>query len=75
MTNISAAEIAKMTAREVASLADLDRWSVRDEGFRRQEVAEKALAAAKRALARAEAAMAEAAAIINAAEAEARRAA
>jgi predicted metal-dependent hydrolase len=75
MTKLSATDLAKMTAREVADLADLDFHAVRDEGFRRQALAEKKLAKAKKALEAAQNEMKAAEAIILAAFAEQRRAA
>jgi hypothetical protein len=75
MTNLNAADLQKMTASEVASLADLDFYAVRDEGFRRQAAAEAKLAKIRKQLANAEREMAEAGAIITAALSEQRRAA
>jgi len=75
MTELNAADLQKMTASEVASLADLDFYAVRDEGFRRQALAEAKLAKLRKQIANAEREMAEAGVIINAALAEQRRAA
>ena len=72
---LNAADLAKYTAAEVASLADVDFYAVRDEGFRRQTAAEKKLAKLQKQLAAAQREMAEAAAIIEAAFAEQRKAA
>jgi len=59
-----------MTAYEVSNLADLDFYAVRNEGFRRQDEAEKKLARLQKQIAKAQAEMADAANIINAALAE-----
>ena len=75
MTNLNAADLQKMTAVEVAGLSDLDFYSVRDEGFRRQAMAEAKLAKLRKQIANAEREMSEAGLIINAALAEQRRAA
>lgn len=68
-------ELAKMTAYEVANLADLDFYAVRDEGFRRQAAAEKKLDRLQKQIAKAQAEMAEATSIIEAAFVEQRKAA
>lgn len=72
---LNASDLAKMTAYEVASLADVDFYSVRNEGFRRQNAAEKKIAKLRKQLAAAEAEMTEAGAIIEAAFREQARAA
>lgn len=69
-TALTASDLKTYSAREVASLADLDKWAVRDEGFRRQELAEKKLAKLRKQIAAAELEMAEAHIIINAANAQ-----
>jgi hypothetical protein len=66
-------DLATYTAAQVASLADVDFYSVRDEGFRRQDVAEKKMASLMKQLAKARQMQADAELIINAAEAEWRR--
>ena len=75
MTNLNPADLQKMTAHEVANLADLDFYTVRDEGFRRQAIAEAKLARLQKQIAKAQAEMAEAAVIITAALHEQNRAA
>jgi hypothetical protein len=70
MTNLNAADLQKMTAREVANLADLDHYSVRDEGFRRQTEAEKKIAKLMKQLEKAQAEQEAARVIIEAAYAE-----
>ena len=70
MDNLNAADLQKMTANEVAGLADLDFYAVRDEGFRRQAAAEKKIAKLQRQMAAAQAEMAAAGKIISAALAE-----
>jgi hypothetical protein len=70
MDTLNAADLQKMTAAEVAGLADLDFYAVRDEGFRRQELAEKKIAKLKKQLAAAQAEMESAGKIITAALAE-----
>jgi len=67
MTNLNPTDLQKMTASEVANLADLDFHAVRDEGFRRQANAEAKVARLQKQLARAQSEMAEAATIIHAA--------
>lgn len=75
MTGLNANDLQKMTASEVAGLADLDFYAVRDEGFRRQALAEAKLAKLRKQIANTEREMAEAGAIITSALAEQRRAA
>lgn len=41
---LNAKDLATYTAQQVASLADVDAYAVRDEGFRRQTAAEKKIA-------------------------------
>lgn len=65
MTNLNANDLMKMTAREVAGLADLDAYAVREEGFRRQTLAEKKLARLAKQIAKAKAEMEEAGTIIT----------
>lgn len=65
MTNLNANDLMKMTAREVAGLADLDAYTVREEGFRRQTLAEKKLARLAKQIAKAKAEMEEAGVIIT----------
>jgi len=67
MTSLNATDLQTYSAAQVASLADLDHYSVRDEGFRRQAAAEKKLAKLRKQLAAAEREMADAGLIINAA--------
>lgn len=72
---LCASDLTKMKAREVADLADVDFHAVRDEGFRRQHLAEKKLAKARKALESAQNEMKAAEAIILAAFAEQQKAA
>ena len=67
MTNLNPTDLQKMTANEVANLADLDFYAVRDEGFRRQDIAEAKVARLQKQIAKARAEMSEAAVIITAA--------
>ena len=67
MDNLNANDLMKMKATEVANLADIDFYAVRDEGFRRQAAAEAKLARLAKQVAAAQAEMAAAAAIITAA--------
>lgn len=67
MTNLNANDLMKMKATEVADLADVDFYAVRDEGFRRQTAAEAKLARLLKQVAKAQAEMAEAGLIITAA--------
>jgi hypothetical protein len=67
MSEINPADLRTYTAHEVASLADLDWQAVRDEGARRQDIAEKRIARLSKQLADAQKEMAEAHLIINAA--------
>lgn len=73
--NLNPADLAKMTAFEVADLADLDHHAVRDEGFRRQAIAEKKLAKLQKQMEAASKEMAEAGRIIQAAIKESAKAA
>ena len=66
-TELNAADLKNYSANEVASLADLDKWAVRDEGIRRQDLAEKKLAKLRKQIAAVEFEMADAHRIINAA--------
>lgn len=75
MTNLNPADLAKLSTYEVAGLADVDFYAVRDEGFRRQAAAEKKLARLAKQIEAAKREMAEAAQIIEAAHREQRRAA
>lgn len=70
MTNLSAKDLATYTASQVASLADVDAYAVRDEGFRRQAAAEKKLAKALKAADEARQALTQSGTIIKAALAE-----
>jgi hypothetical protein len=72
---LNASDLAKYTAAQVANLADVDFYAVRDEGFRRQTAAEKKIARLQKQLAAAQRELAESHEIINAAFAEQRRAA
>ena len=67
MTNLNPADLATYTAQQVASLADLDRWAVKDEGFRRQNAAERKIARLTKQIESARREMAESALIIQAA--------
>lgn len=67
MANLNPADLQTYTAAQVASLADVDVYAVRDEGFRRQTAAEKKLARALKAVEAAKREMAESAIIITAA--------
>ena len=60
-------DLKKYTASEVKNLADLDKYMVRDEGHRRQEIAGKKIDKLRKQLAAALAEMAEAHEIIKAA--------
>lgn len=67
MDNLNANDLQKMTANEVANLADIDVYAVREEGFRRQTAAEKKIARLQKQLAAAQREMAEAGVIITSA--------
>lgn len=67
---LNAEDLRKMKATEVANLADIDFYAVRDEGFRRQAAAEAKLARLAKQVAAAQVEMAAAAVIITAALAE-----
>lgn len=75
MADLNPTDLQKMTSYEVAGLADLDAYAVRDEGFRRQAAAEKKLAKLLKQIEAVKREQAEAAQVINAALAELRRAA
>lgn len=75
MTNLNPTDLQKMSAYEVAGLADLDAYAVRDEGFRRQAAAEKKLARLQRQIEAAKREMGDAGKIIEAAFLELGRAA
>jgi hypothetical protein len=64
---LNAKDLGTYTADQVASLVDLDVHAVRDEGFRRQALAEKKLARLARQMAAARREMAESHRIIEAA--------
>lgn len=64
---LNASDLQTYTAQQVASLADVDRWSVQAEGFRRQTAAEKKMAKARKMLEAAQREMAESHTIIEAA--------
>ncbi len=70
---LNPADLQKMTAYEVANLADIDYYAVRDEGYRRQTAAETKLARLQKQIAQAHAEMTDAAKIINAALTEQER--
>jgi hypothetical protein len=72
---LNATDLQTYTAREVASLADVDVYAVRAEGERRQTAAEKKLARLQKQIAKAQAEMKEAGMILEAAFNEMRRAA
>ncbi len=74
-TALNAADLQKMTAREVSNLADLDFYAVRDEGFRRQAIAEAKVARLQKQIEKARKEMEEACQIITAALNEQNRAA
>ena len=67
MATLNADDLKTYTAQQVASLADVDFHSVRDEGFRRQSAAEKKLGKLRKQIAAAERELEESATIINAA--------
>lgn len=52
--SLSPEDLRKYAWHEVANLADIDRWAVRDEGERRQAAAEKRIESLKRQMAKAE---------------------
>ena len=68
-TELDPTELAKYSAAEVASLADLDWHTVRNEGYRRSDIAEKKIARLQRRLIQARAEMADAEIIVIAAHA------
>jgi len=72
-TELNPADLVKYSAKEVASLADLDMHAVRDEGFRRHAAAVKKLASLQRQMAKAQADLAAAEMIVAAADKEARK--
>ena len=72
---LNPSDLAIYTAAQVAQLADVDFYAVRNEGFRRQDAAEKKIARLMKQIEKARAEMADAETIINAADAEWRRAA
>jgi hypothetical protein len=55
MTNLSSQDLAKYSATEVASLADVDVYAVRAEGERRQAAAQKRIASLCKQIAKEEA--------------------
>lgn len=65
--SLNPADLATYTAKQVASLADVDVYTVRAEGFRRQTAAEKKMARARKMLEQAQREMAESHIIIEAA--------
>lgn len=65
--DLSPDDLKTYTAQQVASLANIDYFSVRDEGFRRQTAAEKKIAKLTKQLAAAQRELADSAMIINAA--------
>lgn len=69
-TALNPADLKHYSAAEVAQLADLDKWAVRDEGHRRQYLAEKKLAKLRGQIEIAQRELAEAAQIITAANAQ-----
>ena len=71
---MTAAELTTFTARELASVVDLDVYAVRAEAERRQIAAEKAMAKAQKAMDKARAALAEAVMVGEAVFAEMARA-
>jgi hypothetical protein len=73
--SLNPADLATYTAKEVASLADVDVFAVRAEGFRRQTAAEKKIARARKMLEQGQREMAESHLIIEAAFREMDRAA
>ena len=71
---LNASDLQTYTAQQVASLADVDRWEVKAEGFRRQTAAERKIARLTKQLEAARKELAESAVIIQAALAEEARA-
>ena len=67
LTSLNPEELKTYSAAEVANLADMDKYAVRDEGHRRQEIAEKKLAKLRKQIEAAQKEMADAQAIITAA--------
>ena len=63
---LNAKDLATYTASQVASLADIDAYAVRDEGFRRQTAAEKKIARLAKQIEAARKEMVESQTIINA---------
>lgn len=63
---LNSKDLATYTAQQVASLADVDAYAVRDEGFRRQSAAEKKLARLAKQIETARKEMAESQIIIKA---------
>lgn len=63
-------ELKTYSAAEVANLADMDKYAVRDEGHRRQEIAEKKLAKLRKQIEAAQKELAEAQLIMTAANAQ-----
>lgn len=72
---LNATDLQTYTAAQVANLADVDFYAVRNEGFRRQTAAEKKLAKLRKQIEAAEREMKEAGMIIEAAFNEQQRAA
>jgi hypothetical protein len=71
---LNASDLQTYTAQQVASLADVDRWEVKAEGFRRQAAAERKIARLTKQIEAARKELAESAIIIQAAFAEEARA-
>ena len=69
MNSLKQSDLQTYTAREVASLVDVDKWAVRDEGERRQTTAEKKIARLKKQLAAAQQELAESHIILSASRA------
>jgi hypothetical protein len=72
-TTLNAADLKTYSAEQVASLADVDFYAVRDEGFRRQAATEKKLARLAIQIAAARADLLDAHIIIEAAHREQNR--
>ncbi len=65
-TTLNPADLMKLTNGEVRGLADIDCWAVRNEGFRRHEIAAKKIIRLEKALHKARLEAAEAELIVKA---------
>lgn len=72
-TELNPSDLAKYSAQEVTSLADVDMYAVRDEGYRRHAVAVRKLTSLQKQMAKVQSAIAEAEMIVAAADKEARK--